>query len=255
MLAECGAEILISPNGSPFDWPKPDMRMNVAVARVTEPSYRSFISISSAGRYELVFDGAFVRAQCRSLSCRADAGLEESIVLTEWARENGGWVCRTGPRAKLPEGDASAYSACVLGLRDYCWPRTDFLAWCSAFRAASIVRLWPRSPWTRLERNVCRAVMLPYQYTSKESLEDAAACAKALVSRTTWSRLQRRWNGFSEALATLFAGRNEDITEENLQSRARGTVLMAISNKFGLMVLTTATRARCRLDTRRSMAI
>jgi NAD+ synthase len=86
-------------------------------------------------------------------------------------------------------------------------------------------------------------VMLPYAYTSKDSLVDAEACAKLLGVRYDVVPIKEPVEGFLSALKPMFAGKNRDITEENIQSRARGTVLMAISNKFGSMVLTTGNKS------------
>src|SRR5690606_16319669 len=88
-----------------------------------------------------------------------------------------------------------------------------------------------------------RTVMLPYRYTASESLEDAAACAEALGCRYETLAIEPAVEGFTRALADIFAGTNEDVTEENLQSRVRGTILMAISNKFGPMVVTTGNKS------------
>lgn len=241
-LAECGAEILISPNGSPFDWPKPDLRMNVAVARVTETGLPIVYLNLVGGQDELVFDGAsfVLNADC-SLPVQMPAWAE-GIVLTEWTRASGGWVCATGARATLPEGDASAYNACVLGLRDYV-AKNGFPGVVLGLSGGVDSALVAAIAVDALGASRVRAVMLPYRYTSQESLEDAAACAKALGIAYDVVPIGEPVDGFSNALAGLFAGTNADITEENLQSRARGTILMAISNKFGLMVLTTGNKS------------
>ncbi|MEQ1616107.1 MAG: nitrilase-related carbon-nitrogen hydrolase, partial [Hyphomicrobiaceae bacterium] len=118
-LEECGAEILISPNGSPFDWPKPDLRIDVAVARVTESQLPLIYINQIGGQDELVFDGAsFVLNRDGSLAVQLPAWAE-ALVLTEWHKGADGWSCAPGPKALLPEFDAAAYQACMLGLRDY----------------------------------------------------------------------------------------------------------------------------------------
>ncbi len=118
-LAETGAEILISPNGSPFDWPKPDLRINVAVARVTESGLPLVYLNQVGGQDELVFDGAsFVLNADRSLGLQMPAWRED-VVLTTWTKSKGTWVCARSEAAKVEEGIESAYQACVLGLRDY----------------------------------------------------------------------------------------------------------------------------------------
>src|SRR5690242_19066127 len=118
-LQETGSEMLISPNGSPFDWPKPDQRMNVAVARVTETGLPLLYVNQIGGQDELVFDGAsFVLNADRSLAVQMPAW-EEAMVLVEMRRTAGGWMCTPGERSTLEEHDAAAYHACMLGLRDY----------------------------------------------------------------------------------------------------------------------------------------
>jgi NAD+ synthase len=87
------------------------------------------------------------------------------------------------------------------------------------------------------------AVMLPYRFTSQESLTDAKACAGALGIRYDVIPIAEPVEGVERALAPLFAGRPRDITEENIQSRARGLILMSISNKFGAMVVTTGNKS------------
>ncbi|MCU0953685.1 MAG: NAD+ synthase [Hyphomicrobium sp.] len=241
-LAECGAEILISPNGSPFDWPKPDLRMNVAVARVTSTGLPLVYLNLVGGQDELVFDGgSFVLNSDCSLAVQMPAW-REGLTVTEWVREAGGWVCRPGQRERLPEGDGAAYSACVLGLRDYV-EKNGFPGVVLGLSGGVDSALVAAIAVDALGAERVQAVMLPYKYTSKESLEDAAACAKALGIAYDMVPIGEPVEGFADALARLFSGRQSDITEENLQSRVRGTILMAISNKFGLMVLTTGNKS------------
>jgi NH(3)-dependent NAD(+) synthetase (EC 6.3.1.5) len=99
-----------------------------------------------------------------------------------------------------------------------------------------------------------RAVMLPSPYTSRESLEDAAACARRLGIRYDTIPITPAIEAFHQVLAPVFGNRAPDITEENIQSRSRGLILMALSNKFGDVLLTTGTRARCRSAMRRCTA-
>ncbi len=241
-LAECGAEILIVPNGSPFDWKKPEVRMNVAVSRVTESGLPMLYVNQVGGQDELVFDGA-------SFALNADGSLavqlpawQETIALTEWSKGPAGWTCATGPRAIIEEGDAAAYSACVLGTRDYV-DKNGFPGVVLGLSGGIDSALVAAIAVDALGPDRVHCVMLPYRYTSTDSLEDAAACAKALGVRLDTVAIAEPVDGFSRALSPLFAGRSPDITEENLQSRARGVILMAISNKFGGMVLTTGNKS------------
>jgi NAD+ synthase len=241
-LQETGSEMLISPNGSPFDWPKPDQRMNVAVARVTETGLPLLYVNQIGGQDELVFDGAsFVLNADLSLAVQMPAW-EEAMVLVEMRRTAGGWVCTQGERSALEEHDAAAYHACMLGLRDYV-NKNGFPGVVLGLSGGVDSALVAAMATDALGPERVHCVMLPYRYTSNESLSDAAACAEALGVRYETISIAEPVEGFLKVLAKPFAGSKPDITEENLQSRARGTLLMAISNKFGAMVLTTGNKS------------
>ncbi|MCV0369456.1 MULTISPECIES: NAD+ synthase [Filomicrobium] len=241
-LSECGAEILIVPNGSPFDWNKPDARTNVVLARVVETELPLVYLNQVGGQDELVFDGAsFVINADHSLAAQLP-GWEESLTLTEWSKTEDGWVCAKGEFATLSERDAAAYQACMLGLRDYV-DKNRFpgvvLGMSGGIDSALVAALAVDA----LGADRVHCVMLPYRYTSKASLEDAKACASALEVRYDIVPVVEPVEAMNASLAPLFAGRTPDITEENIQSRVRGTLLMAISNKLGSMVLTTGNKS------------
>jgi NAD+ synthase len=241
-LSECGAEMLIVPNGSPFDWTKPEVRMNIAVARVTESELPLMYVNQIGGQDELVFDGAsFVLNADRSLAVQVPAW-EERIVLTHWTKDAGGWRCARGERAVQPEGDAAAYAACVLGTRDYV-EKNGFPGVVLGLSGGIDSALVAAIAVDALGPERVHCVMLPYRFTSSVSLEDAAACAEALGVRYDTVPIGEPVEGFTRALSGLFAGTNAGITEENLQSRSRGVILMAISNKLGGMVLTTGNKS------------
>lgn len=241
-LAETGAEILISPNGSPFDWPKPDLRMNVAVARVTESGLPLVYVNQIGGQDELVFDGAsfVLNADC-SLAAQLPAW-REALVVTTWARGNDGWRCAASEVAYIPEGDASAYQACVLGLRDYV-VKNGFPGVVLGLSGGIDSALVAAMAADALGPDKVHTIMLPSRFTSDDSLHDAAACAKALGLRYDKISIDPPVAGLTWGLKDMFAGKAADITEENLQSRVRGTILMAISNKFGGMVVTTGNKS------------
>ncbi|SFV39112.1 NAD+ synthase [Hyphomicrobium facile] len=241
-LAETGAEILVSPNGSPFDWPKPDNRMNVAVARVTESGLPLAYLNQVGGQDELVFDGAsfVLNADC-SLPIQLPAW-REAIVLIEWKKSADGWRCERGDVAKLPAGPASAYQACVLGLRDYV-EKNGFPGVVLGLSGGIDSALVAAIAVDALGPARVHAIMLPSKYTSDDSLHDAAACAKALGIRYDKISIEPTVAGLTWSLKDLFAGSNADITEENMQSRVRGTILMAVSNKYGGMVVTTGNKS------------
>ena len=241
-LAECGAEMLIVPNGSPFDWKKPDVRLNVAVQRVTETGLPLAYVNQVGGQDELVFDGgSFVLDGDRSLRVQLPQW-REALVMTDWTKVDGRWSCAMGERVTLCEGDAAAYEACVLGLRDYV-EKNGFPSVVLGLSGGVDSALVAALAVDAIGSERVHAIMLPYRYTSRESIEDAEACAKALGIRYDVVGIKAPVEGFEAALGDLFRGTNTGITEENLQSRTRGAIVMAISNKFGGMVLTTGNKS------------
>ena len=242
-LAETGAEILLVPNGSPFERNKDDVRLNLVVARVTETGLPLAYLNQVGGQDELVFDGAsFVLNGDRSLALQMPM-FEEKLALTEWTKgANGGWRMAKGEIARLPENEEETWKACVLGLRDYV-EKNRFPGVVMGLSGGIDSAVVASMAVDALGKARVHCVMLPYAYTSKESLLDAEACAKLLGVRYDVVPIKEPVEGFLSALKPMFAGKNRDITEENIQSRARGTVLMAISNKFGCMVLTTGNKS------------
>jgi NAD+ synthase len=241
-LQETGSEILLVPNGSPFDWPKPDLRMNVAVARVTETGLPLVYLNQVGGQDELVFDGAsFVLNADRQLAVQLPAW-EEALEVVEFRRTQTAWKAEIGERASLEVGEAAAYHACVLGLRDYV-DKNGFPGVVLGLSGGIDSALCAALATDALGPERVHCVMLPYRYTSNASLADAAACAEALGVRYDIVPVVEPVEGFTRALAKTFAGTEPGITEENIQSRVRGTTLMAISNKFGAMVLTTGNKS------------
>jgi len=241
-LAETGAEILLVPNGSPYHRGKTEERFNIAAARVTESGLPLVYLNQVGGQDELVFDGAsfVLNADC-SLACQLPA-YEETIALTTWEKGDEGWVCRAAPIATIEEGREADYAACVLGLRDYV-EKNRFPGVVLGLSGGIDSAICAAMAVDALGPDRVHCVMLPYRYTSGESLKDAEDCAKALGVRYDILRIAEPVEGFEASLAPLFKDRPRDITEENLQSRARGTILMAISNKFGAMVVTTGNKS------------
>jgi NAD+ synthase len=240
-LAETGAEILIVPNGSPYARNKNDLRLSIAVARVTESDLPLVYLNQVGGQDELVFDGAsFALNADRSLAAQLPA-FEESITTLRWIKGDAGWRC-DGPVAPLVEGDKADYAACVLGLRDYV-NKTGFPGVLLGVSGGIDSALCAAIAVDALGAERVRGVMLPFRYTAQVSLDDAARLAKALGIRYEVLPIAPAVNGFEVILSGTFAGLPRDITEENLQARARGTLLMAISNKTGAMVVTTGNKS------------
>jgi NAD+ synthase len=241
-LAETGAEILLVPNGSPYWRDKTNERFSIAAARVTESGLPLVYLNQICGQDELVFDGAsFVLNGDASLAGQLCA-FRESVALTTWRRGEDGWACVEAPREVCEEGDEANYAACVLGLRDYV-DKNRFPGVVLGLSGGIDSALCAAMAVDALGPARVHCVMLPYRYTSNESLSDAADCAGRLGVRYDIVPIADAVEGLEVALTPLFAGKPRDITEENLQSRARGTILMSISNKFGPMVVTTGNKS------------
>jgi NAD+ synthase len=242
-LAETGAEILLVPNGSPFERNKDDVRLNLVVARVTETGLPMAYLNQVGGQDELVFDGAsFVLNADRTLALQMPM-FEEAVARTEWNRQaNGEWRMASGAIAKLPEKESETWKACVLGLGDYV-NKNRFPGVVLGLSGGIDSAVVAAMAVDALGADRVHCVMLPYAYTSRDSLVDAEECAKLLGVRYDVVPIKEPVEGFLSALGPLFENTQSGITEENLQSRSRGVILMAISNKFGAMVLTTGNKS------------
>ncbi len=241
-LAETGAELMIVPNGSPYSRDKDDVRLNLAVARATESDLPIIYVNQVGGQDELVFDGAsFGLNADRSLAFQLPA-FREMVATLRWERRGNAWRCVDGPMLAVEADDKADYCACMLGLRDYV-SKNGFKGVVLGLSGGIDSALAAALSVDALGAERVRCVMLPYRFTSQDSLDDAARVAEALGVQYHVVPIESAVAGLEAALAPVFAGAPRDVTEENLQSRTRGTVLMAISNKFGLMVVTTGNKS------------
>jgi NAD+ synthase len=241
-LAETGAQMLLSINGSPFEHGKRHRRVQLAVSRVVETGLAFVFCNQICGQDELVFDGAsFILNPDRSLACVLPS-FEEAFVVTVWQREGDRLICVPRPLPAEPPDDEQIYRCLMLGLADYV-NKNGFRGVLLGLSGGIDSALSAAIAVDALGPSRVRAVMLPSPYTSQESLDDAAACASLLGIRIDTVPITSAMQAFEAALAPLFEGRAPDITEENIQSRARGLILMALSNKFGDMLLTTGNKS------------
>jgi NAD+ synthase len=241
-LAETGAELLIVPNGSPYEVGKDDRRLSLAVTRVTETGLPLVYLNRVGGQDELVFDGAsFVLNADRTLAHQLP-DWEETIRLTEWTRGAQGWTCAPGEYSPQDEDPADVYHAMVVGLRDYV-NRNGFPGVVLGLSGGIDSALSAAVAVDALGADRVWCVMLPSPFTSTESLDDAAECARLLGCRLDTVRIEPAMTAFDAMLGPLFEGRPRDTAEENIQSRIRGLTLMGISNKFGPMLLTTGNKS------------
>jgi NAD+ synthase len=194
------------------------------------------------GQDELVFDGAsFAFNGDKSLAFQMSQ-FEETLAVTTWKRTADGWRCDGGPMSRIPESEEADYRACVLGFRDYV-NKNGFKSVVLGLSGGIDSALCAAIAVDALGEERVRTLMLPYRYTSEESFVDAEACAKALGCHYDIVPISDPVEGFLSALSEMFEGTESGITEENLQSRTRGTILMAVSNKFGSMVVTTGNKS------------
>jgi NAD+ synthase len=241
-IADTGGEILVVPNGSPYRRGVIDERLNVAVARVREARLPLVYVNQVGGQDELVFDGAsFVLNTDLTFAVQLPA-FREAVATVAFVSETGGWRADAGLFASLEAGDQADYTACVLGLRDYV-DKNRFPGVVLGLSGGIDSALCAAMVVDALGASRVRALMLPYRFTSQASLDDASAIASALGIHYDVLPIALAVEGLEKALAPLTAGLPSDVTEENLQSRARGTMLMAVSNKFGLMVVTTGNKS------------
>ena len=242
-LKERGAQLLISTNGSPYEIDKDDRRLEeVFAARVRETGLPLMFLNRVGGQDELVFDGCSFVLKADGAVAHRLPDWEEHLRMTHWSRSESGWVCADGPKALWEAHPADIYSAMVVGLRDYVdtnrFPGVVLgmsggidSALCAAIAADA---LGPDRVW---------CVMLRSSYTSQSSLDDAAECAAMIGCKIDTIPILPAVEAFGEMLSGSFADRDVDITEENVQSRIRGLTLMALSNKFGHMLLTTGNKS------------
>jgi NAD+ synthase len=241
-LAETGGEILLVPNGSPFEAGKEDVRFNLVAARVTEANRPLIYLNQVGGQDELVFDGAsfVVNADCTIASSLP--AWEERVAVTIWRRNGDVWVCDQAARWAGEERTPSIYQALMLGLRDYV-NKNRFPGIVLGLSGGIDSALSAAVAVDALGCERVHCVMMPSRYTAEESLADAETCSRLLGTQYDIVPIEPAVGAFGGMLAPLFAGRAPDATEENIQSRVRGLILMAISNKFGPMVLTTGNKS------------
>ncbi len=241
-MVETGAEILVVPNGSPYYRGKFDRRMQTMLARVIETEVPMVYVNTVGGQDDQVYDGgSFVLNRGGVLAVQLPL-FEEAVAHVDFARGPDGWEAATGPRAVFPGDLEQDYHVMVLALRDY-MRKTGFKKVLLGMSGGIDSALVATIAVDALGPENVRCVMLPSEYTSALSLSDAAEAASLLGCRIDTVPIAAPRAAVTEALAPLFAGLAPDLTEENIQSRLRGLLLMAQSNKFGEMLLTTGNKS------------
>ena len=241
-LAETGAEILLVPNGSPYHRGKPNLRLNLMVARVVETGLPLVYLNMVGGQDDQVFDGSSMVLNPGGELAVQMPQFDACLAHVDFDRTPQGWRARPGERAEIPRVWEADYRACVMALGDY-MAKTGFKKALLGLSGGVDSALVAAIAVDALGPENVRCVMLPSAYTSAHSLEDAAECARALGCRLDTVPISGGQDAVGAALAHLFEGTEPGVTEENIQSRLRGVMLMAISNKFGEMLLTTGNKS------------
>ena len=239
-LMESGAEILVVINGSPYERDKVDVRMNHAVARVTETELPLVYVNQVGGQDELVFDGGSFVLNGESRMAAAAKQFVEDLMTTDWARDADGWSCVKGEVNEWIEGKERIYQAMVLGLRDYV-NKNGFPGVVLGLSGGIDSGITAVVAVDALGADRVHCVMMPSPYTSDDSLEDARELIEKLGARYDTVGIGPAMAAFDEMLTEAFSEPAAGVTAENIQSRSRGLLLMATSQK-------------CPWATRRSMA-
>ncbi|MCC0077737.1 MAG: NAD+ synthase [Rhodobacter sp.] len=240
--AESGAQILLVPNGSPYSRGRHETRSATMVARVIETGLPLVYLNLVGGQDDQIFDGTSFVLNPGGHLAHLLPGFAEALVHVDFTETDEGWRAVPAPLPPLPDDWERDYAAMVMGTRDYLTKsgfKRALLGLSGGIDSALVATIAADA----LGPENVHCIMLPSEYTSSHSLEDAEAVAQALGCTLDTVPISGPRAAVTEALAPLFAGLAADVTEENIQSRMRGLLLMAVSNKTGAMLLTTGNKS------------
>jgi NAD+ synthase len=236
------SKILIALNGSPFEENKVQIRLEQAKLRTAQSGLPLIYTNQFGGQDELVFDGgSFIMDKDGNLVVKAPS-FTEKVTVSNWNKKDNHWICEIGDIEKYDDRLKDIYSAIMIGLRDYV-NKNHFPGVIIGMSGGVDSALSAIVAVDALGADRVHLVMMPSHYTSEESLIDAADAARMMGARIDNIPIYDAMKAFDGMLMGAFAGYEDDITEENLQSRIRGVLLMALSNKLGSMVLTTGNKS------------
>ena len=232
-----GADWLLVPNASPYHLNKERERVAVARARLVEAGLPIVYANLVGGQDELVFDGASFVLDAHDAVVAQCPAWQEGVFYLDLDRDTA-----SGPQYALPDEDAACYDALVLAVRDYVG-KNGFSGVHLGLSGGIDSALTLTIAADAIGPDRVHAVMMPSDYTASISVEDSRDMVERLGVKYSEIAIRSIYDAFVAQLAGEFAGRAPDTTEENLQARARGTLLMALSNKFGTLVLTTGNKS------------
>lgn len=241
-LVDNGARMLLCPNGSPYWRNKQATRYKLVRDRVAEDNVPMLYLNQVGGQDELVYDGASFAIEPGGRLVVQGKSFEPELLISNWQHTPDGWRC-TDPRVEpLSSVDEAPWRACVLGLRDYVRKngfKHVLLGLSGGIDSAVVAAMAVDA----IGADNVHCLMLPYRYTSKESLADAEDCARRLGVKYDVVSIGDPVEEALAELAPVFGNKPQDLTEENIQSRMRGVYLMAVSNKHGGLLLTTGNKS------------
>ncbi|MEO1042474.1 MAG: NAD+ synthase [Pseudomonadota bacterium] len=240
-LHKAGADVLIVPHGSPFRRTVHEERLVQAKARTIETDLPLAFVNQCGGQDELIFDGGCFVMQKGEVVASSPLFVQHQLAV-DLVKTDQGWRVEEGAKNDWPTEDELIYQALVTGTRDYI-AKSGFKDVVIGLSGGVDSALVAAIAVDALGPEHVHCVRLPSRYTSEGSMVDAEACAKALGIRLDTVGIEPAVSAFDGMLDAVFDGRAPDVTEENLQSRIRGTALMAISNKLGSMMLTTGNKS------------
>ena len=241
-LAARGAQLLLVPNGSPFEVDKFHVRIDHAARRATDTGLSLAYVNQVGGQDELVFDGGSFVVNADGTRARMTTFWRESVMLTRWTADGSVYRCEEDGGASEEPRLAAVYNAMMLGLRDYV-RKNGFPGIVLGLSGGIDSALTVAVAVDALGPDAVRGVRLPSRFTSAASQDDAEESARLLGIALDTVAIEAPVAAFEETLAGVFAGRPRDVAEENIQARARGVILMAISNKFGSLLVTTGNKS------------
>ncbi|HYR05908.1 MAG TPA: NAD+ synthase [Gallionella sp.] len=235
---KAGAQVLLVPNASPYAMQKQEARYSIIRERIAETGLAVVYANLVGGQDELIFDGGSFAMDSRGSLTAQGARFEESLLMLEI----GTGLRPVGEMVEALSEEAEVYRALCLGVRDYVG-KNRFLGVLLGLSGGIDSALTLAIAVDALGADRVHAVMMPSPYTAQISLDDSREMAKILGVRYDELPIEAIFQSYLTTLSPAFTGRAVDTTEENLQARIRGTLLMALSNKFGSLVLTTGNKS------------
>lgn len=237
-----GAKVMININGSPFHADKMNDRLSALHTRQKEASLPIIYVNQVGGQDELVFDGCSMAVDGDGTIKSQAPACEESVAMLKVEYDGANATVREGELSKIEENEALIYKVLTLGLHDYVI-KNGFSGVVLGLSGGIDSALTLAIAVDALGKDKVHAVMMPFKYTSNMSIEDATQQAENFGVNYQVIPIENVYEGFMTSLAQEFSGTTADLTEQNLQARCRGVILMAISNKKGYMVLTTGNKS------------